>query len=125
MKLPSMSAEQINQVSGLVAAYINTQRQEALPNALPLTQRQRTAMDGLIHVGAFNISLVLRKMLGSGKPRELKNRAADQISRLIELLIKLCRPQGANPASPRAAHTTRDPGRSITLLCLLRWTKAA
>src|SRR6202163_537467 len=25
----------------------------------------------LIHVGAFNISLVLRKMLGSGKPREL------------------------------------------------------
>ena len=30
----------------------------------------------LIHVGAFNISLVLRKMLGSGKPRELKNRAA-------------------------------------------------
>jgi len=26
----------------------------------------------LIHVGAFNISLVLRKMLGAGKPRELK-----------------------------------------------------
>jgi len=30
----------------------------------------------LIHVGAFNISLVLGKMLGSGKPRELINRAA-------------------------------------------------
>ena len=29
-----------------------------------------------IYIGAFNISLALRKMLGAGKPRELKNRAA-------------------------------------------------
>jgi hypothetical protein len=78
----------------------------------------------LIHLGAFKISLVLRKMLGVGKPRELKNRAAHQVSRIIELLIKLYRPQGANPASPRAAHTSPDPSRSITLLCLPRWTKA-
>ena len=62
--------------------------------------------------------------VGPGKPRELKNWAPDQVWRLIELLIKLCRPRGANPASPRAAHTSRDPSRSITLLCLLRWTKA-
>jgi hypothetical protein len=89
-----------------------------------LHRRENILKRLLIHVGAFNISQVLRKMLGSGKPRELKNRAADQDSRLIELLINLCRPQGANPASPRAAHTTPDPSRSITLLCLPRWTKA-
>ncbi len=45
----------------------------------------------LIHVGAFNISLVLRKMLGAGKPRELNNRVADLVLRLIGLLINLCR----------------------------------
>jgi hypothetical protein len=41
-----------------------------------------------IHVGAFNFSLVLRKMLCAGKRRELKNRAQDLVLRLIELLIK-------------------------------------
>jgi hypothetical protein len=46
----------------------------------------------LIHVGAFNISLVLRQMLGAGKPRELKNRAASLVLSFFELLIGLCRP---------------------------------
>jgi len=26
----------------------------------------------LVHVGAFNLSLILRKLLGAGTPRELK-----------------------------------------------------
>ena len=29
----------------------------------------------LVHVGAFNLSLILRKLLGAGTPRELKNRS--------------------------------------------------
>jgi Transposase and inactivated derivatives len=44
----------------------------------------------LIHVGAFNISLVLRKMLGAGTPRELKNHAMDLILRLFGCFIRLC-----------------------------------
>jgi hypothetical protein len=28
----------------------------------------------LIHVGAFNLSLILRKLMGAGTPREWKNR---------------------------------------------------
>jgi transposase len=60
----------------------------------------------LIHVGAFNISLVLRKMLGAEKPRDLKNRTAGLVSRLIELLTNLCRRQNADHSSPGAA-----PGR--------------
>ena len=40
----------------------------------------------LIHVGAFNLGLVLRKMLGAGTPRELKGRAASLILRLFEWL---------------------------------------
>ena len=40
----------------------------------------------LIHVGAFNLGLVLRKMVGAGMPRELKGRAANLILRLFEWL---------------------------------------
>jgi len=78
----------------------------------------------LIHVGAFNISLVLRKMLGSGKPRELKNRAADLVSRIIELLISLCRRQDAEQPGTGTTHISRHRSRSVTLLCLLRWKMA-
>jgi hypothetical protein len=40
----------------------------------------------LIHVGAFNISLLLRKTLGAGTPRELKDRTANLALRLIACL---------------------------------------
>jgi len=46
----------------------------------------------LVHIGAFNISLVLRKMLGAGTPRELKNRAVDLVLRIFGLPFGLCRP---------------------------------
>ena len=48
-----------------------------------------------IHIGAFNISLALRKMLGAGKPRELKNRAVMLILCLLEWLTRCYRPDGA------------------------------
>jgi transposase len=37
----------------------------------------------LIHVGAFNLSLILRKMLGAGTPRELRNRFGTRVLRLF------------------------------------------
>ncbi len=43
----------------------------------------------LIHVGAFNISLVMRKMLGAGKPRELANRMAELVLGASKRLINL------------------------------------
>ena len=49
----------------------------------------------LIHVGAFNVSLILRKMLGAGTPRELKNRAARLVLRLFEWLTCNDLPVGA------------------------------
>jgi transposase len=49
----------------------------------------------LIHVGAFNLSLVLRNMLGAGMPRELKNRAASLVLRFFEWLACRYRPNGA------------------------------
>lgn len=41
----------------------------------------------LIHVGAFNLSLILRVVLGAGTPREWKNRQGVLILRLFGLLI--------------------------------------
>jgi hypothetical protein len=62
----------------------------------------------LIHVGGFNVSLVLRKLLGAGTPRELRNRAGLLFSRLLRLLLfrttagSLLRRLTA-PAGPRIA----------------------
>ena len=40
----------------------------------------------LVHVGAFNLSLILRKLLGAGTPRELKNHLVKLIGRIVRLL---------------------------------------
>jgi transposase len=46
----------------------------------------------LIHVGAFNLSLIFRSMLGAGKPRELRNRLASLLQQLFFLLSRLWTP---------------------------------
>src|SRR6267154_2707221 len=40
----------------------------------------------LVHVGAFNLSLILRKLLGAGTPRELRNRFARLVVRVLLLI---------------------------------------
>jgi transposase len=75
----------------------------------------------LIHVGAFNISLVLRKMLGAGKPRELNNRMAELVSRAIECLINPFRSKSADSFNTRPAYTFLDTGHFITV----RWSKGS
>jgi hypothetical protein len=42
-----------------------------------------------VHVGALNLSLILRKLLGAGTPRELNNRAGQVFSRLLRSLLNL------------------------------------
>jgi transposase len=79
----------------------------------------------LIHVGAFNISLVLRKMLGAGKPRELKNRAASLVSRIIRCLINLYRPGSVAKPSPSAVDTHLDRSRIINVWCPPTWETAS
>jgi len=50
-----------------------------------LRGRENILKRQLIHVGAFNLSLIFRQMLGAGTPRELRNRQ----SRLIFVLLAL------------------------------------
>jgi len=58
----------------------------------------------LIHVGAFNLSLIFRSLLGSGTPRELRNR---QSSFLWVLLFLFRRPSVAS--SPRKPCVSSPP----------------
>ena len=51
-----------------------------------LRGRENILKRQLVHVGAFNLSLILRKLLGAGTPRELKNRAGQMFSRLLHSL---------------------------------------
>ena len=53
----------------------------------------------LIHVGAFNLSLIFRALIGAGTPRELKNRLARLVFVLEHLLASLRQPNHrSNPA---------------------------
>jgi len=73
----------------------------------------------LIHVGAFNISLVLRKMLGAGTPRELKNRGLSLILRFFTHLIALCCSARQLPARKDGASPRRTEFRTEGLYCSL------
>ena len=46
MAAPLLTADQIAQVSGLVAQYISTQREKYAPRAIPLSAQQKAAMNG-------------------------------------------------------------------------------
>ena len=75
----------------------------------------------LIHVGAFNLSLILRKTLGAGTPRELKNRAAELALRLFWLLTCPYRPH--RTGEPRIGHViaTQNKNRSEISRCRNLW----
>jgi len=57
-----------------------------------LRGRQNILKRLLIHVGAFNLSLIFRSLLGAGTPRELRNRLARLLSRLFCGLCRLWMP---------------------------------
>jgi transposase len=54
----------------------------------------------LIHVGAFNLSLIFRQKLGAGTPRELANRQAQAIFFVLLFTISSAADAGASPALP-------------------------
>src|SRR5450432_1308289 len=78
----------------------------------------------LIHVGAFNISLVMRKMLGAGKPRELANRMAELVSGASKRLINLFRYKNANNFNLRSPNTPRHTAHFITVRWNTDWEMA-
>ncbi len=81
---------------------------------LHLRGRENVLKRQLIHVGAFNLSLILRRMLGAGTPRELHNRV-DEFRGAILCLWTVCRRanQRANQRSGRPQPAVRGQARAI------------
>jgi hypothetical protein len=67
-----------------------------------LRGRENILKRQLVHVGAFNLSLVLRKLLGAGTPRELKNRAGRLFSRVQSFLRRIALPVLVEPLTAAA-----------------------
>lgn len=78
----------------------------------------------LIHVGAFNISLVMRKMLGAGKPRELANRTAELVLGACKRLISFLSYKSAGNFNLRSASTARITTHSINVGWNTGWKMA-
>ena len=69
-----------------------------------LRGRENILKRQLVHVGAFNLSLVLRNLLGAGTPREWKNRAGRLLLRLFCWIPCLYRADSAvEPGTPAVA----------------------
>ena len=54
-----------------------------------LRGRENILKRQLIHVSAFNLSLIFRQVLGAGTPREMKNRGLDALAAFLGLQIAL------------------------------------
>jgi len=80
-----------------------------------LRGRENILKRQLIHVGAFNLSLILRKLLGAGTPRELRNRAGRVFSQLLRLLMGL-----TTTVSPTRLLTPSIGARRATFFCRRR-----
>jgi hypothetical protein len=70
----------------------------------------------LIHVGAFNLSLIIRNVLGSGTPRELRIRESSLIFALVFLLRHSSVPVGRTTLAVSSAGLSWSRNR-----CYLRY----
>jgi len=80
-----------------------------------LRGRENILKRQLVHVGAFNLSLILRKLMGAGTPRELKNRAASLVLRLFLWITCQFSLEGALELGSAAAAAAPAANRPIKL----------
>jgi transposase len=89
-----------------------------------LRGRENILKRQLAHVSAFNLSLVMRQLLGAGTPRELKSRSVQLVLRLFLLLNCRSWPNGTvEPSAPLALGST-EIYRSIKPRCRTFWNSA-
>ena len=70
-----------------------------------LRGRENILKRQLVHVGAFNLSLILRKLLGAGTPRELKKSRRTNVFATFALFVvpddgRFLHPATQSPDSP-------------------------
>ena len=74
-----------------------------------LRGRENILKRQLIHICAFNLSLIFRLTLGAGTPRELQNRQAKLVSAFVQLQIALIALDQAAGGSQRASRCSSSP----------------
>jgi transposase len=78
----------------------------------------------LVHVSAFNLSLIMRQLLGAGTPRELNNRSGQLVLRLFLLLTGRNRLNSApEPRTPERVEED-DSYRANKPRCRMFWDSA-
>ena len=90
-----------------------------------LRGRENILKRQLAHVSAFNLSLVMRKLLGAGTPRELKNRAVQLVLRLFLLITCQNRPESAIDLKTTSVPASSGIYRGIRPRCRTFWNSAA
>ena len=80
--------------------------QPALKRRCHLCGQENILKRQLIHAGAFNLSLILRQLLGAGTPREWKNRFGRLVLTLY-LLFK-CRINQKRPCGSRISASVAE-----------------
>jgi hypothetical protein len=75
-------------------------------------------------VSAFNLSLIMRQLLGAGMPRELKNRAAQLVLRLFLWITSRNRLNGASETRTPALIEEYGSNRSNCPRCRFFWNSA-
>jgi transposase len=86
-----------------------------------LRGRENILKRQLAHVSAFNLSLVMRQLLGVGTPRELKSRAVQLVFRLFLLLNCRSWPNGTVETCTPLAFGSSGISRSIKPRCRTFW----
>lgn len=89
-----------------------------------LRGRENILKHQLAHVSAFNLSLVMRQLLGAGTPRELKNRAIRLVLRISRLLTCQNRPNSVVEPRTHSDLDSTDTYRSIRPRCRTFWNSA-
>jgi transposase len=89
-----------------------------------LRGRENILKRQLVHVAGFNLSLVMRQLLGAGTPRELKNRARWLDLRLLRLLTARNRPERAAEPQTGSVLASTKTCHGIRTRCRTNWDSA-
>jgi hypothetical protein len=89
-----------------------------------LRGRENILKRQLAHVSAFNLSLVMRQLLGAGTPRELKNKATRLVLRILRLLIGQNRPESEMQPQTGPVLSSSGTYRQTRTRCRMAWNSA-
>ena len=89
-----------------------------------LRGRENILKRQLAHVSAFNLSLVMRQLLGAGTPRELKNRTTRLVLRILRFLTGQNRIRRAVEPQTGLLLASSGTYRETRIRCRMAWNSA-